>query len=70
MAMIHVHLGFSFANAALNRKSFVHLEDKMVTEEANYHEKLLNTWFGVPESGLISPLCLSQFNGKSCYVDE
>lgn len=48
--MIHVHLGFSFANATLNRRSFVHLEDKMITEEATYQGKLLSTQFGVPES--------------------
>lgn len=50
MAMIHIHFGFSFVNATLNRKSFVYLEYKMFMEEVTYYGNLLNTKFGVPEN--------------------
>lgn len=46
MVMIHVHFELSFVNATSNGKSFVYLEDKMITE-VNYHGKLLNAQ--VPE---------------------
>lgn len=47
--MIHVHFGFTFVNATSNGESFVYLEDKMITEEVNYHGKLLNAQFQVTE---------------------